>query len=565
MAIPKIEADPLLNSRMKRHIKHLGLTNTDEYRKWCSSHNFKPSLVKNLDQIDRELKAKKTESQRDRINQDLRRHLRKMGFADISAYREWCRSQNLNDSLQKSPQQRKKEIETKRRADFNSSEGAISGSRGDLRQVIDGIEAGSIAEDHIANPALSRVYTFMHGDDGEDNRKRSFARLLRAAIPKADFLDLNPVIEHAGKTDGNTLVGALYAISGHADSWIRAPEAWQPTHKALRKRFSELVRHLFTLYPVPSFMESAWFTGVDTSALEQQRWYIHLGSGGNIRTAGLPMSYTKKMAHLFLQAPDSYTIIEALRYGQVLALGGAIDLVGHINTTPLGERLEHEEFWSTVIHFFVNNPMLDLDYVGPIIDYINHRKFEPEDGIDNGGPRDPGFSMKGRKPEPLLELVDEWHQLLAREQKKRSTSGQWASSDIPPYELLEEDKDSGHLLRWTIAEILTHKELMDEGRAMKHCVRSYESSCVKGMKSVWSLCREDTETKSKTRVLTIAVKNDVRKVVQARGKCNAMPGMRPGSRQEALIARRDEALLTRGRRVMKMWGDENDISVPYFT
>ncbi|MBT3276279.1 MAG: hypothetical protein HN368_24235, partial [Spirochaetales bacterium] len=365
------------------------------------------------------------------------------------------------------------------------------------------------------------------------------------------------------------LIDALHAISGFADQWIRAPESWKPDHKGLLIRFSELVRHIFALYPVPVFMDSAWFASPRPAADIQRRWFIHVGHGGNIRTAELPMRYTKKMAHFFMQAPDSFSVIEALRYGQVLALGGNTDLMHFINATQLGEKLENEGFWESVIHFFVNNPMLDFTHINPIVEFIYNRKFHAqeitqEDGtVLEAAPPDPGFDMKGRKAGPLLELVAAWHEELNREQKK--ASGSWEESGITPFDYIEENQNTGSVTRWTINELLTRKELIDEGKTMKHCVGSYTYSCAKGTKSVWSLRMEDLDQNGERHVLTIAVKNDIRKVVQARGKCNAMAGMRPGSREQAGVLKREEERLEVGRRIMRMWGKENNIDVPRYT
>ena len=66
---------------------------------------------------------------------------------------------------------------------------------------------------------------------------------------------------------------------------------------------------------------------------------------------------------MFLQTPNQYTIEEALRWGQILGLEGEQPLVRAVNGTPLGTTFDNEDFWKTVIHFFVNNPMLDPDHV----------------------------------------------------------------------------------------------------------------------------------------------------------------------------------------------------------
>ena len=56
---------------------------------------------------------------------------------------------------------------------------------------------------------------------------------------------------------------------------------------------------------------------------------------------------------------------------------------------------------------------------------------------------------------------------------------------------------------------------------MNHCVASYVSNCRRGSKSVWSM-QVDAEGHS-ARVLTIAVHNPSRNIVEARGRFNAVP------------------------------------------
>ena len=570
MAQRKLDADPLLNPRMKRHLKRLEMKNVAEYREWCRKHKFKASLSKNHLQLDNELLTKQKEKKAEAINAELMKHLRLLGFETIDEYRGWCRSAGLSESPYKSTAQREKEVQFKRRSDFDGSLKKNKNAERNFSRLAGEILSDKIDSDSITNPELRHVCWLVRDMATEAERKKLFIRLLMSVIPKADFLDLNPVIDHFGRTRNNTLIDGLYAMSGHSHQWIRAPESWNPDHKSLHKRFSELARHLFASYPVPGFMDSAWFAGAEAGAFDQQQWFIHIGQGGNIRTAaGLPMQYTKKMAHLFIQAPDNFTVVHALRWGQVSALGGSKDLVAQINSTPVGERLENEQFWDSVIHFFANNPMLDLSYVGPIIDYIYHRKFNTvqvarENGVvEEIDPPDPGFSMKGRKAGPLLALVDEWHRTLAKE--KRKLSGTWDSSGIPPYEYIEEEKTTKHVIKWTITELLTRKDVIEEGRVMKHCVGSYVPSCAKGAKSVWSLRRENKNTNSRRHVLTIAVKNNIKKIVEARGKCNAVAGIRPGSREQAQTLLRDEEALEAGRRVMEMWGEENELSVPRYS
>ena len=94
--------------------------------------------------------------------------------------------------------------------------------------------------------------------------------------------------------------------------------------------------------------------------MRQQGWYKHIGLGRNIRTADLPLPYTKMMAHHFLQAPDHFTVEGRCVGGRCVGWVARRCLASAVVATRLGRSFEHEDFWQTVLHFFVNEPMLDL-------------------------------------------------------------------------------------------------------------------------------------------------------------------------------------------------------------
>jgi hypothetical protein len=271
-------------------------------------------------------------------------------------------------------------------------------------------------------------------------------------------------------------------------------------------------------------MDSAWFKGVAEQAQQQQRWFLHVGRGENIRTADLPLPYTKRMAHHFMQAPGDFTIAAALRWGQIHALGGDARLVRAVVGTRLGTNFEQDEFWTTVLSFLIANPMLDLAHVGPIIDFIHHQKFLPQEVVVAPGvverkpPPQPDLTMKGRSAASLLRQVEAWHCRLAKVQQPQAD---WPASGITPLEFIEGSERGGNIRIWTIRELLSTKALVAEGRAMKHCVGSYARSCAHGVCSIWTLEAETFEGRSK--LLTIEVQNGTRLICQARGKCNAMP------------------------------------------
>ena len=313
-----------------------------------------------------------------------------------------------------------------------------------------------------------------------------------------------------------------------------------PTTPIFEKQFDEKPRnrsskdvfrrplaiHLLARYAVPTFMTSVWLRDRDAEALRYQVWYKHIGLGRNIRTADLPLPYTKRMAHEFVQAPDHLTVEAALRWGQVRGMGGSEELARAVAATRLGRFFQHEDFWKTVIQFFVNEPTLDLVHIGPIVDYLNVQKFVPqEDSIEEGelgqpGPPQPNLTMKGRTKRSLLRLVEEWHKSLRH--RPDVIPIHWERSNISGLHFIELDgRDQESPRIWTIHELLTSGELYREGLAMEHCVGSYVRACAGRASSIWSMRIENQVRRH--RVMTIEVDMKRRMICQARRRRNARP------------------------------------------
>jgi hypothetical protein len=276
---------------------------------------------------------------------------------------------------------------------------------------------------------------------------------------------------------------------------------------------------------------------------------------------------TKRAAHLFMQVPSAHlTIPRALRYAQVVALDGNPQLAWSIVYSPLGKSFENEDFWVTVIHFFVNNPMLERSYVGPIIDYIQHQKFTPRrivrpDGTTvEGPPPHPAFSMKARSAAKLLRQVDEWHVQLTGEENVRIET--WQPSGIREFAHTEIDSEIGHTFTWTIHELCTSAQLSVEGRVMHHCVSSYTRKCVSGEASIWSLRVQDMDAQESEpyNVLTIALDTKKRLVTQARGRYNLQPFDRASLVKQRRTGRPYLRLLRESARILRLWMDREGLT-----
>src|SRR5262249_26296307 len=138
------------------------------------------------------------------------------------------------------------------------------------------------------------------------------------------------------------------------------------------RQFAQLSRHLLAAAPVPAFMDSALLTH---DACGSWRWFEHLGAGESIRTApGLPIPLTVEMAAGVLGAPSDLTALQAVRWGQVLGLGGDGRLARELTGSELGARFdgpEREAEWASLITWLTAYPLSDRMRVGPIVAYVS--------------------------------------------------------------------------------------------------------------------------------------------------------------------------------------------------
>lgn len=321
---------------------------------------------------------------------------------------------------------------------------------------------------------------------------------------------------------------ALLALSAHSRSWVRQPGPWVPRSHNGSRQFDSLLRHLLALYDVPAFMNSAWLEGLTPEGVDHQRWFIHVAQGANIRTAPkLPVTLTKRQAHLYLTAPTDFDVVSALRWAQLRDLGADERLARAVAASRVGRLFIHEEFWFTVLRWLAAQPMLDAMQIGPIIDYLHNQRFvvsTPNPLAHLPGepllvPPQPNLSMKGRDPATLLRAVEAWHRLLGR--TGAGPAVHWLSCGIPPFR--HEEGEGQNRKIFTISELTCSHDLEREGHAMRHCVASYVHSCRTGRSAIWSL-RVIDGTGQETRLLTIEVSLRDRQVVQARRRLNDWPG-----------------------------------------
>lgn len=476
------------------------------------------------------MRKAKSSSEAEKSDPDILDHVKSLGLKSVDEYQQWCDRNGFSCRLKKHWKQRCRELHHARQAIAEGRLGQKKREKRRLNGVLLDVCSGNLREEDVTLPFLKRLCQVLRPSgkakhEREVDRKSLHRLLTRLHECRAKLFDGDPVIEQLGQLPGNTYIEALASIAAHSSAWQRPVGDWKPRSHNAGRQFASLLRHLFVKYDdVPLFFDSVWFAGRTKTAAEQRKWYLHVGRGQNIRHCQLPIILTKKMAYWFMRAPNDATIEQALRWGQILGLGGDERLARATFGTRLTEHFGHEAFWSSVIRWFIAHPMLDREHVGPIVDYLHNQRFIPEIAYavpgqrEEGRPPEPDLTMKGRTPNALVRRVNEWHRSLAND--NRHQVRQWQPHGIDGFEFIEGSEEGDNLKVWTIRELLSSKSLMAEGRQLRHCVATYASSCAQGRCSIWTMEVESLAGRSK--LLTIEVLKGVQLICQVRGKGNRL-------------------------------------------
>lgn len=322
----------------------------------------------------------------------------------------------------------------------------------------------------------------------------------------------------------------LKVINEYYSEAIRKIEDWVPTRRNIKAQMKHLVKFLFCKYDVPNFL----YKGFERNDINYIYLFLYIGSGKSFKDFDNlpPMVLNKKIyQHLFTaDEGDSYN--EAFRRAQILTMGGEESLVSAIAGTSLNDRITNDQFWVTVFQLFINTPMLNMDKVPEMIDYIKSQKF----GFQAPHPT---FNMKGRTINSLLRQSDEWHEEQARNNRRMNPRVDRALPNIgnytyepakfvytewEGYKNIRNYDTGGGQTAYRITQILNNNHLKDEGNYMRNCVLSYQSSCQSKKCTIFSFRKHD-KIGQIDMAATIEVRKDEReyKITQIREKYNKRP------------------------------------------
>ncbi len=321
---------------------------------------------------------------------------------------------------------------------------------------------------------------------------------------------------------GEESIQATFNMFRFNENWQNDVLSWMPDSNRRAEQFKELALYLFCKYEVPEFMYKAFYENTNVLFI---KWFIHLGSGKKARElVDMPIAFTQRMAHYFLQAPSAFNIQEALRWAQVRGIMGDDKLAKRIAYSWLGTKsYNDEEFWESFIRLIVNGGLFNCDRLTELVDYVRDTR------AGNAT-----YSLKGRTLQSLFRQSEEWHN---REIEVKGAKF-WKPSGIKEY---RRKRDQEIIL---MEELTGSKLLANEGRTMKHCVASYAHKCLSGSTAIFSMRKYTGDVLLET-MATVEVDLDFRRVVQAKGKLNSKVS--------------DEA-----RSYLERWADINHLTIsPY--
>ena len=193
-----------------------------------------------------------------------------------------------------------------------------------------------------------------------------------------------------------------------------------------------------------------------------------------------------------LTTPVDCTFNEAYRRAQLISLGGDDQLFfqlmgsqfGGITNSPKYDK-KQEDFWISVMKFFIENTMIAPEKISEIIDYIVDQKYTVKRRMVDGGKMiaeidQPNFTMKGRTAMSLINHSDDWHTFLRINGKRLKDAVEWEKANIADIKLENGEWD------YRIIQLHSAKALVDEGNVMKHCVGSYANYCARGICAIFS-------------------------------------------------------------------------------
>ena len=405
-----------------------------------------------------------------------------------------------------------------------------------LEEVMKGIDVSSHL--HLSNNKDSWKEIYSNVNVKGSLASRNESKVLYSTILRNILLKSDSFITRIENIRSISTIAFYYLFK------LNDVEGWEPKRNNPTIQMDSLVEHIFAKYKVPKFLYKGFHKSLSTIGTNESRMielFLHIGSGGSLKKfSNAPkLKLNNKVYHHLFTTPENLDMYQAFRRAQILSMGGDKWLFETLMDSKLHDQtsVSQDEFWVTVIQFFITNVMVSEKKIKEIIDYIDDQKFQRR--FVNGNweaPPSPNFTMKGRTVDSLIRLSDEWHIMQAeavrvariaqlqgmRANQQNRLPGRrytpapvqdfsWEKNpNIKSYFSVKNSKET-----YDIIELTNSRQLRDQSASQRNCVYSYASQCAAGTTRIFTL-RVDNDP-----LLTIQI-NGYR-LVQIKGKCNRAP------------------------------------------
>lgn len=300
-------------------------------------------------------------------------------------------------------------------------------------------------------------------------------------------------------------------LSRVQDLFVRPLSTFAPRTRSRHGQWDALIAHLCFQFRAPLFLEHCFLE--HGLCLDARRLAPHIGAGGSWRDTALPLTLTRKAAHLLSTSKERFpSLTHALRWAQAAAVG----------VTPAQ--------WSALSS--TAPPLTSSIDVAALYDFVARNEFAADDlkavaeefvRVDTAAERSAkNFAFKGRTSETVVR----WARAQKRERELRD-KGRFDVGPLPRcdvdggrYVLHREAASTLCAARiFAIEQIVDGEALVSEGIAMKHCVGTYAATAKKGEVAIFTM-KVGHDGAVPRRAVTIEVDPKTKTVKQVRGKAN---------------------------------------------
>lgn len=343
------------------------------------------------------------------------------------------------------------------------------------------------------------------GHDGtiEGAIKVAFAQMGNRAWRRDTFRDLL-LLMHSKKCyrllQNPENITVLANISAFGDKMVNTPTTWRVDALAPEKQLSSLIRHCFAKYEVPEFME---YTFAGTNRIHML-WYVQLGRGDSVKNlSGFPVAFTSRLANIFRQTRNEFTIPQGIRRAQALAYGATEHVADVVAWSSISGNFEDETFRAEAIRFVAMvREDIAIDIMEEVWEYVFAIRAQNR-----------AYTFKGRTWAAVCRNAKEWHLDMIR-RKEAANFRKWDRRMLNDFTLETE------MATFKVVQLTNSVELYEEGYEMSHCVADYVQACLDGISAIFSLRKHVKGQADFERLATIELQRETRRIVQAQAQYN---------------------------------------------